>query len=169
MCHSAQVTLVNLSNRMLSCSGQKCCQATMSHKHLFGGSCWRNHGSYVSWGSSFLWRRRLTVMTRSEVRHFHFTSSLFLKLSGIKEGLVCFDTVWLFFFFSCSHSRLPAKTRLHRPGEWILEWRRVITVPYQWLTEARLPPACHCPVALASPAFLQRNAVPLHCCWHQVR
>lgn len=86
-----------------------------------------------------------------------------------KRGGLFWHCLAFLFLFYCSHSLLLSKTQLHGPGEWILEWQRVITVPYQWLTEARVPPACHCPVALSSLAFLQHNAVPLHCCWHQVR
>lgn len=136
----------------LSCSGRGRRQATVPHKHLFGGSCW-SRWSRVTGGSSFLWRRDLTVLTPSQMRHFRFTSSLFLKLSGIKEvELVSFDAVWLLcFLFYCTHPLLLSKTRLHGPGGWTPDWRGVITVPYQWLTEARVPPACHRPVALSSP------------------
>lgn len=58
------------------------------------------------------------MMTQPKIRHFHFTSSLFLKLSGIKEGgwFILTLSGYYFPFFYCSHSLLPSKTQLHGPG-----------------------------------------------------
>lgn len=122
----------------------------MSRKRLFGGSCWRNQWSYVSWGSSFLaprYDRDDTILNTSLSLYIIFISeALWNKRGGV--GIFWHCVAFLFLFY-CSHSLLPSTTQLRGPGEWILEWRRVITVPYQWLTEARVPPACHCPVALS--------------------
>lgn len=124
VCHSAQVTLVSLSNRLLSCNGQKRCRATTSHQHLFGGSRWRKRWSYVSWGVAVLcgaavsprWHN-LKYVTFT-LHHLYFWSPLGLKRRAGFWYCLAFPILFLFFFY-CSHALLPSKRQLHGPwGGW---------------------------------------------------
>lgn len=71
------------------------------------------------------------------------------KKRGLGLGLGCPPTttppplVYLTFSFFIAASfqirSLVSKIELKSPGERMLKWRHVITVPYQWLTEACVP------------------------------
>lgn len=94
----------------------------------------------------------------------HFVSSLFtnqpvLKKEGKKKEKA------VFFYIICPPSSLSclqsvstsvpplySKIELQSPGERMLKWRHVISVPYQWLTEARVPrPVTSLSLSLAAP------------------
>lgn len=77
----------------------------------------------------------------------YMTSSSFLKLTVLKIrkkgwyfSIILPSIVSLTLYCSqLPHKSLLSKIAHQSPGEWMLKWRHVISVPYQWLTEACVP------------------------------
>ena len=133
------------------------------HMTFFGPSLKRRMESFFFGGDSVTvwpWWRDFTCVIFT-LHHLYFWGSLFWWWKRGGGGV---------FFFLCllspwSLSRLAlllqsvsnvksllSKIELQSPGEWMLKWRHVIAVPYQWLTEACVPrPVTALSLSLAGP------------------